>query len=259
MEENQELTQDQIVDELSAGYNDEDAEEVAVEVEEPQEEETVDPGPDPVQEELKELRRKLDNFEKLEQRLRKSEGHIGDLIKKTAAKRDPTPEELEQRRKDEEDEESVRELHGPELLEYLNKRDLKLADRLAKPDEIARIRAELETDFRKELTNVQQSFESRLVSAVHPGWSEEVKTDDFKTWFTKQPDEFKKLAESPRADDANKLMNAYKRKPSTDKDERLARSVAPKKTSSPSKPLTTANMTPEQRRAYEIKAGYDDD
>jgi hypothetical protein len=192
--------------------------------------------------------------------LRKSEGHIGDLIKKTAAKREPTPEELEQQKKDAEEEASVAELHGPELLDYLKKRDSRLTEQIAKPDDVARIREELATDFKKELSTVQQSFETRLVSAVHPGWTETVRTPEFIDWMKQQPAEVRTLAESPKADDAIKLLNSYKGKARpNDRDDRLARSVAPKKTSGVSKPLTTANMTPEQLRAYEIKAGYDDD
>jgi len=267
------MDQEQIAAEIAAGWNDEpvaDTQEVITEEVVEQQETQVDPWegvPEAVKNQFAELNNKLSAFEKLEQRLRKSEGHVGDLIKKVnasqkAAENAPTKEQIAAAAEDEQKLAALKE-EWPEWADALERSEKRITDKLAGSVDVSKIRADLETDFSQKLSTVQAQFEDRLVGFAHKGWKETVKTDDFRNWLAAQPQETKQLAYSERADDAITMLDAFKeaKKPSvtTERKQRLASAAAAPKTDPVSRPKSTANMSAEERRVYDIRAGYDDD
>jgi len=65
------------------------------------------------------------------------------------------------------------------------------------------MRAQVKSDALRELR-------MELVDDAHEGWRDLVKTEQFKTWFASQPDAVKSLAQSDRATDAIKLLDAHR-------------------------------------------------
>jgi len=213
--ENLEPTQEEIAAEIKAGY--EDSAESAIVQNEPVVEETAvgkeaggdDPWstvPEVIKAEFNALKEKARNVDKLEARLRKSEGHIGDLIK--SIKRQPTPEQLEAAKLAKEKQEQIAARMGkleefdPEIADVIKATREEITERFAGIPDVAKVRAELETDFTARLSTVQKGFENRLVSFFHPKWEQKIATDDFKNFMESATPEVKALAASTRAEDA---------------------------------------------------------
>jgi len=58
--------------------------------------------------------------------------------------------------------------------------------------------------------NTEEAIQSDLVERAHPGWKQTVTSPQFAAWLQGQPNEIKKLGESPWAVDAIKMIDLYK-------------------------------------------------
>lgn len=105
-----------------------------------------------------------------------------------------------------------------------------------------------------------QAVEEARVDGKHPNWRDEVKSDDFKTWFAQQPATTQQLYYSESGRDAIRMLDLFqesKAKPAEEvKQERaakLAAAVSSKPGSSPAVAKTVDQMSPEELWDYERK------
>ena len=245
-------------EEILAGYNDEEIIE-----EEIQEEEQGEPSKseEDLKTEIASLKERIASFQTLEERLKQTERRIGGITNElSAAKKGPTQEEIEAAAKDEKEWESFKE-EWPEHAARFEALESRLAKKFAAPDEVNKIREQLETDFNQRLTKSQIDFEARLVSIKHRGWQEMVKTPEFTEWAKTAPADLQEKMQSPKAEDAIDVFDAFKAKqqpPKQDKTRRLEQAVLPGKQNA-TRQKTVDDMTPTEQRAYFIRLGYKDD
>jgi hypothetical protein len=124
------------------------------------------------------------------------------------------------------------------------------------PD-VAKIRAELETDFTSKLSEVQRTFELKLLKSHHKDWESIVAEPEYNTWIVSQPPEIQdKAFNSNDALDAVEVIDQYllskkpKEKPAIEKErsERLERATEPPRSGVNQKTKTIADMTDEEYR-----------
>jgi hypothetical protein len=124
------------------------------------------------------------------------------------------------------------------------------------PD-VAKIRAELETDFTTKLSEVQKTFELKLLKSHHKNWESIVAEPEYNTWIVSQPPEIQdKAFNSNDALDAVEVIDQYllskkpKEKPAIEKErsERLERATEPPRSGVNQKTKTIADMTDEEYR-----------
>ena len=172
-------------------------------------------APDP----LEEIRAKLGVLDRLEQRIRNTEGHIGGLTSelrtfqkelKTAtavAVEAPGPAPSKQQIAAAATSlEKWNSLKGdfPEWTEAIEERIGAMPTaQAAQPVDVDALRAKITAE-------VHAAFEPRLVDVAHRGWRQLVRTEGFKSWLDVQPDDVRNLAGSPKADDAIDLLDRYK-------------------------------------------------
>jgi hypothetical protein len=107
---------------------------------------------------------------------------------------------------------------------------------------------------------VQEKRVFETISQAHPGWTETVKTPEFKAWQAAQAPGIQALGDSDRVEDAIEMLNLYTRaRPSktaaqvqAERDARLARSVGPTKTVNPGPRTAVAvdDLSPDEFWAY---------
>jgi hypothetical protein len=251
--ENQELINEE---EILAGYNDDEI------IEEEGQEEQAEPSKseEDLKAEIASLKDRIASFQTLEERLKQTERRIGGITNElSAAKKGPTQEEIEAAAKDESEWNLFKE-EWPEHAARFEALESRLAKKFAAPDEVNKIREQLETDFNQRLTKSQIDFEARLVSIKHRGWQDMVKTPEFTEWAKTAPADLQEKMQSPKAEDAIDVFDAYKAKqpPKQDKNRRLEQAILPGKQNA-TRQKTVDDMTPSEQRAYFIRLGYKDD
>jgi hypothetical protein len=127
---------------------------------------------------------------------------------------------------------------------------------------VAKIRAELETDFSKKLSEVQKSFELKLLASHHKNWEQIVAEPEYGAWITKQAPEIQdKAYNSNDALDAVDVIDRYllskkpKEKPAIvkEREERLSRATETPRNGVREKNKSIADMTDEEYRAQAAK------
>lgn len=184
-----------------------------------QETEPPEKEPEPTPDPLDEIRAKLGVLDRLEQRIRNTEGHIGGLTSelrtfqkelKTAAVAAvdtqgaaPSQQQIAAAAKSLEKWNSLKG-DFPEWADAIEERIGALPTPQAQqPIDVDALRKTI-------VAEVAASYEPRLVDVAHRGWRQLVRTEGFKDWLNAQPDEVRSLAGSPKADDAIELLDRYK-------------------------------------------------
>lgn len=202
-------------------------------VEPPKKEEKIEPQtpPDPIAQLRADLDKRLGFIDKLPDRLRNIEGHIGGITSTlkaaaTAAKEvkseggeAPTKTEITLAAASSAKWKQLKE-DFPDWAEAMDERFAEIAKVIPKPAPPVDVAA-LQTQIGGALT---QTFEQRVSAAEaradaarelarvdlkHDGWEETVNTPEFKTWFETQAPDVKALADSPKAKDAIRMLDLY--------------------------------------------------
>jgi len=177
---------------------------------------------------------RLRGLDGLEQRLRKSEGTIGNLNSQLTGLKDensrmktaleqrastaaaggsaPTAAAVTAAGKNSEKWAALKE-EFPEWAEAVEER---LAGQPSQaPVDLDSLRTQIRDELTGELTgritaDVQAATEDRLVNVAHRGWKDLVKTQQFADWMKAQPSEVQALGASPVAEDAIALLDNFK-------------------------------------------------
>lgn len=215
--------------------------------EKPEEVKEIDPWdgvPQVVKERLEAVTGKLNSVDKISDRIRNIEGHIGGLasqvksfvsaskaIAKTGVE-SPTQAQIETAVQSSEKWKAIKE-------DYPDWADA-VEERLAEEKRAAQSNVDLE-GFQKKVDDSVYSLNNTLRSELrrahetiveikHPEWKKDVNTAEFKRWFESQKDDVKTLAASENAVDAIRLLDSYKssiKKIKQDKEQRLRSAVTP--------------------------------
>lgn len=223
-----------------------------VQEEEPQEEQQPEPEPDPwegvpqvVREQLEAVTGKLSSVDKISDRIRNIEGHIGGLASQvksfvTASKavaktgvETPSQAQIETAAQSSEKWKAIKEDY-PDWAEALEERLAQ--EKRAAPVDLDEIRKKVDESvgsINNSLKVELRKANETIVELKHPDWRKDVNTNEFKSWFNKQPTEMQALAGSENAVDAIRLLDVYKsssKKTKQDKEQRLRSAVTPQGT-----------------------------
>lgn len=237
----------------------------------------IDPfaGVDPaVRSIIEGMTKKLDSLNTIDYRLKQAENRVGSL--QNVIQNTPTPKKPETKANTAPNEEQIAAAakndkawsdlkeEYPEWQEVLDVIEQRIAGKPAEPSvDIASMRAELETDFSKKLTDLQAGFEIRLVGVKHKDWQQIVNSEEYATWLSSQAPEIQHKANySERAEDAiDVLDNFVNRKKSASeqkdaesiqqkRDKRLANSQTVRGSGKAIKTKSVDDMTNEEYREY---------
>lgn len=174
------------------------------------------------------IKAKLEASDALVQRLRNVEGHIGGLTSENkritaelaaakaaaeAVRSAPTQAQVAQAKVSTEKWDQLK-ADFPEWSEAIEER----LGNSAQPD-LEGLRNSIREELTPQLTQqisaqlkaeIAAETEGRLVNVAHRGWKDLVKTDEFTSWYSAQPDHVKALGASPTAEDAIALLDHYK-------------------------------------------------
>lgn len=139
----------------------------------------------------------------------------------------------------------------------------KSAEEIKLPD-VEAVRAELQTDFDKKLTDIQVKTELKFLKFFHPDYEKVAAEPEYTAWLTKQPPEIQSKAfESMDAMDAKEVLDLYKgtkkkpvRNTQEKRDERLARSTETPRTGKTIKTKSPDDMTDEEYRRHAARKIY---
>lgn len=216
------------------------------------------------------LTSQLEGFSKFDQRLKSTEGRIhkyqstvDQLVKAKDAAASATTTEA----KKVADDKVLQKLEQvkadfPEVAELLAEALSKSAP-VSQPVDVDAIKADFQKAFDERVSDIESrtvaGFEkARQLAAVdikHEGWTETINSPEFGAWASKQAPEIQALAESSKAADAIRMLDAYKADQDKAKKQqetkqanadRVARAVAPKGITAP----ITASITDEE--AFEL-------
>lgn len=222
---------------------------------------------------------RLSTFEKVTDRLRNVEGHIGNInsqlktalatakaVEKSGGQA-PTQAQVVQAAADPEKWKRMKE-DFPDLAEALDERFASLPKHEAV--DVDGIKSQITSDLAQQIAGLKaeaarakveaaQARQFAAVDAKHPDWEEAVKSPEFKTWFATQTPEVKALASSPVARDAIQMIDAFKasqvKQPAQQAEnaQRLARAVTPRGT--PAKPATLNDEDAFESGFKEVRSG----
>jgi len=179
--------------------------------------------PDPLEEINKRLA-KLDAIDRLEQRVRNTEGHIGGLTSTLNTFREelkaaataaaaaapgaaPSQQQIAAASGNLAKWESLKS-DFPEWAEAIDER---LGAAQAQKVDVDALRQQVASELAPKIrAELEASFEPRLVDIAHRGWRQLVNTPEFVEWIKAQPADVQRLAASPKADDAIDLLDRYK-------------------------------------------------
>ena len=225
----------------------EQQEEQVQEQAEPEPKKEVDPWdgvPQVVRDQLEAVSGKLNSVDKISDRIRNIEGHIGGLssqvkqfvaASKAVAKTGvdaPTEAQIEKAAESSEKWQAIKEDY-PDWAEALEERLAQ--EKRAVPDldgiqkRVDESVGSINNTLRAELRRAHET----IVEIKHPDWRKDVNTKEFKSWFESQPTDLKALAASENAADAIRLLDVYKtvsKKSKQDKEQRLRSAVTPQGT-----------------------------
>ena len=221
---------------------------------------------------MEEMRTRMGEIEKLANRMRNVEGHIGGLTSVTKKLNDTLAAATAARKSVDEAPTAAQvktAIENPKQWEALKQDfpewaeateafvDAKLGGFGSQdPAAIERIvneRIEVARgDMRKEIVET-------ALEGVHPGWRDTINTTDFTTWFNGQPTDVQALAASDKISDASRMLSMFANRPQARAQEisqqragRLsAAAAAPGKGGVASPGISTDDMTPEQLWNYE--------
>lgn len=194
-----------------------------------------------VKETLDSLTSKLAIVDKFPDRLRNIEGHIGGLTNqiktalasaKAVEKKGldaPSDSQIERASVSSEKWKQIQEDY-PEWAEAMEERLALFKPSIPPPPKVDLdgFRSDLETRMNGAISDASREMHGAIVSIKHEGWQETVKTSDFTNWFKGQAPELRALADSPRAVDAIRLLDAFKAaKNKQDKEARLKDAITP--------------------------------
>jgi hypothetical protein len=170
-------------------------------------EELKEPKEDPwagvspaLREQFEGVTRKLSTLDEITNRLKTAEGRVGalqsELAKKATheVKQAPSAAQIDAAASDAEWEELKEDF--PEWANALEKR-------------LTATRDDVKSLIATEQKRMTEEVERRIVSIKHPGYQKTIQDPAFKTWFSAQPAEIQKLANSMRAEDAIKVLDGY--------------------------------------------------
>lgn len=215
---------------------------------EPEPEKVVDPWdgvPQVVREQLEAVSGKLNSVDKISDRIRNIEGHIGGLssqvkqfvaASKAVAKTGvdaPTEAQIEKAAQSSEKWQAIKEDY-PDWAEALEERLAQEKRAVPDLDGIQRKVDESVGSINNVLRTELRRAHETIVEIKHPEWRKDVNTKEFKSWFESQPNDLKQLAASENAADAIRLLDVYKsvsKKTKQDKEQRLRSAVTPQGTS----------------------------
>lgn len=224
----------------------------------------------PTTEEL--LQQAIQRVEKLEGRTRNVEGHIGGLSNQNRALAEriaaaqsaaksvsdsPTSEQIKKAVANPEQWEALKS-DFPEWSSATEKFiDHKLSS-VASVD-AAKVNELVSRAIDSARTNITQEVEKRIVdkslSAVFPGWKQDVSSDSFKQWSQSQPEEIRALAASDEVGDAAKMLSLYRESLKTNpvrqiqeaRQQKLGQAVAAPRGTRSTPAKSWDDMTPEER------------
>lgn len=229
------------------------------------------PQPDPVQQALEELRA---TNAQLQERLRRTEGHIGGLtseLKRTKeslsagqaaaqqASTAPTSNQMQSASKNPEAWERLKE-DFPEWADgveaFMSSRLTGLQPGGQNPEQVQQLlqqqEAALRSDMHRQMAELQ-------VETRHEGWKETVRMPEFSNWVMQQAPEIQSLAMSDAPRDAIRMLDLFaaaKAKPATavtqDRKSRLAASATPRGDSAPVR-KSLDGMSPQELWDFEAK------
>lgn len=227
-----------------------------------------EPTPDPV----------LAALEKLSNRMRNVEGHIGGLTSQQQAIRDSltVSKEAATQVSAAPSQAAVQEaLKNPELWDalkddypewaaateaLLDAREQRLLASLPKHEQTAEsLQALIDERVKGETGAIRQEIITTSLEAIYPGWQDDVNTDAFGHWLTAQPQDIQALAQSAKVGDAAKMLSLWTqrntRSPIQDKRTQTleAAAAAPGKGSGKApQPKSPEEMTPEELWEHEV-------
>ena len=157
----------------------------------------------------------------------------------------------------------------PELVEFVEaaREELRAANPKSEPVDVAAIKADFDRALAERVAELEaktlnEVAKARAVAAVdlrHEGWEDSIKTPEFEQWFGRQAPDIQALANSPKAADAIRMLDAFKADSDKAKKEqekkqanaeRLARAAAPKGVNAP----VPASITDEEAFASGYKS-----
>ena len=176
------------------------------------------------QDPMDEIRARLGVLDRLEQRVRNTEGHIGGLTSElgtfrkelkaaataaaaTAPGAAPNQTQIAAAAKNLAKWESLKS----DFPEWADAIDERLGANVQPKVNVDEIRQQVAAELTPRLkAEIEASMEPRLVDVAHRGWRMLVNTPDFVQWINAQPENVRQLAASPKADDAIDLLDRYK-------------------------------------------------
>lgn len=230
-----------------------------------------EPQPDPIQQALEELRA---TNAQLQERLRRTEGHIGGLtseLKRTKealsagqaaaqqATEAPTSAQMQTASKNPEAWERLKE-DFPEWADgveaFMSSRLTGLQPGGQSPEQVQQLLQQQEAALRADM---QRQMAELQVETRHEGWKETVRTPEFSTWVMQQAPEIQALATSDSPRDAIRMLDLFsaaKAKPAAavtqDRKSRLAASATPRGDNVPVR-KSLDDMSPQELWDFEAK------
>lgn len=135
----------------------------------------------------------------------------------------------------------------PEMAEAINARLSGIGMQKAAEPDLSAFRGQVSEDISQA---VDVAEERALVRFKYPTWRQTVKTDAFKAWFEQQAEDVQSLAQSPIADDAIRMLDAYDQHAKSlaeeaarrqKQEKRLAGAVTPTGSSAPPSPASISD------------------
>lgn len=253
--------------EFESGYaGTDEAAEKPLEVVEPVVEATPEPKEEPKPDPMQEI---LSRFDKLEQRTRNTEGHIGGLnhnlkqvtetlaASKAAAQHvsdAPTQTQVKEAMANPKEWDALK----GDFPEWANATEKLMESKLSQvgnQGNVDAVRREVES-IRGETAAVRKEIAESALDAAFPGWMDDINTPEFGTWMQTQPEEIKALAASSKVRDASRMLRlfeAHKSKKATPTPSVVARQ---KRIEAAVTPRGTGGFTPANSELDEFEAGY---
>lgn len=221
----------------------------------------------------------MEKLDKLSDRQRNVEGHIGGLktsqqsmqaameaARKTATTEAPTKQEAAKAAEDPEKWKALKKdfPEWAEATEELLKANLATVQPAGKAFDQAAFDAKLEERLKGVTGIVKEAVRQEVIDgtldAIFPGWKDDVKTPKFTEWFKAQPKDVQALAESPGVGDAARMLRLYETAkeadPSSaieaDRKQKLAHGVALPKGTAPPKTKPLSEMT--EKEIWDLEA-----
>lgn len=219
---------------------------------------------------------KLEALDAISERVKKTEQRVGGITNrmrdaadeaKRAKEEAPTPEQIEAAAQSKEEREALRE-EWPEWSKELDKIEEGLAANSAELKKsipnVDQIQDTIIGSVEEKLQQAQVVMNHNFIELSHKGWTDTVKTDEFKTWMNEQPEEVKALGASYNPLDAISMLTQFEDSKAPGEVEekiaankaRLNRSVQTKRAGAQTKVKGWGDLTPAEQRKQLLDQGY---